>query len=1404
MSQVNRTVSSRRLNLRAAVILGVGSLVLVSAFFAYKAYRQRHSRALFLREAKARLDAKETRLALQYLNRYLAMSPGDVDALDLKARILAESVRNAFQALDAMPIHNQVLGLDPDNPKRQETRRRLVELNLRVGGRSRAAEALARELIRRGAQDAQAHRLLAAALEGVGAEGNARALEEACREYETAERIEPGDLDGAERLAQLYRDKLNDPRKATEVLDRLVEQNRKAPAKLAAAYLVRSRSFAAAGQLETADSEIARALAADPSSLDVRLAAAEAANRRGDTAAAARRHLQAIPKDARGDLRVKLVEGQVELSEQRPDAAIRTWRDGLLQTGGGHAELTWRLAQVLLDIGRPGEAEPLIAQYRRLIGGDEPNVFYRYLAGFALFKQDRPAEAIAELEAIRYKAPKNLEPHVNYLLGQCHERVNDTLKALDAYRQAAKAAPQWSTPWVAIANIQAGERPSDAYRTLEQGLAASPNDPRLLVNSALLQWREQLRLPPEKRSWHEVEQALDRAEKADPNSVEAALVRADYLATLDRTDDALARLEAAAKVNPNSAPLGLARANLLNRLGRPVEALQALDRAIAGSPQAPYFVLRASLLLGQGHVKQARAALDDGLARVPAEQRWQIWKALGELAVRQGDPASARHAYGEWARLRAESPEPRAALLELAINGGDAVAIRAAVDALKGVGGPNAPYWRLARIEELLRDPAGGTTPAPAPSSARLDEAAALIREVETSQPFSPAGYVLEGRLMERRGQVDRAIAAYEKALDQRGGRIALAPLMALLVRERRDADLDRIRKKLPAIPTEVEQLATVQALRLGDRDRAEQLAARMVEGDPQGLDARVWQARVLNELGKPGEAETALRTLIQQRPGEAAPWLQLLMLQVSQKQLTQAAATVEQIRRQVKTSRPELLWAQCDRVVGNRARAEASYREALRRWPDDTTVQMAAATYYEQTGRRAEAEAALRTLRKLDPELGWVTRKLAVLLATHHGDRAAWNEALTLVGPTARPDDTPEDRLARATVYSMGPELKHRQQAVVILEQLASEVPGAAAVHLLLGRLQRDAGRLDPARKHAAKAAAGEGASPEALLLYAGILLGDKALDEAQRQLDRVLAVSPDSLAAAELQARILVARGNRQGAANCLERAFAARADTPEGPAIGEAMIGLLRQLDQPEAAERIARRVGATGPRGACVQAIFLAGRRELDQAAARLEDAAQKGDPAAAGTAALVLASEPAADPRWLPLADRLLAQALKDRPDSIDLLQKQARVRYLQGRFPEQIAIYQALLDRKPADYTFLNDMAWTLSEDLHQPRKALERADEVLERVGWQPNFLDTRGVVLTRLGNLDQAIHDLEAAAAAAPSGSVYFHLARAYRKQGRQDDYRKARDRARQAGLRPEQLQASERADWTGVMEK
>ena len=238
---------------------------------------------------------------------------------------------------------------------------------------------------------------------------------------------------------------------------------------------------------------------------------------------------------------------------------------------------------MLIDSGRVREAEPLLSQYRRLIGGDEPNAWYRYLDVFLLLKKNRTDEAIAELEALRYKAPKPLEPYLYYLLGRCFEASQDRVKAIDAYHRAATASPRWCDPWLAISRLQVVDNPGEAAATAEQSLVTMPDDPRLLANLALLAWLRQMRQPQARRRWDEVEKVLARARRASPGSVEVALVEADYLVSLGRIDDGLAQLEAASKLNPKSVPLWSARANGLTRHGRTAQRW----RFSTGKPPPP-------------------------------------------------------------------------------------------------------------------------------------------------------------------------------------------------------------------------------------------------------------------------------------------------------------------------------------------------------------------------------------------------------------------------------------------------------------------------------------------------------------------------------------------------------------------------------------------------------------------------------------------------------------------------------------------------------------------------------------------------------------------------------------------------------------------------------------------------
>ena len=589
-------------------------------------------------------------------------------------------------------------------------------------------------------------------------------------------------------------------------------------------------------------------------------------------------------------------------------------------------------------------------------------------------------------------------------------------------------------------------------------------------------------------------------------------------------------------------------------------------------------------------------------------------------------------------------------------------------------------------------------------------------------------------------------------------------------------------------------------ALRKGATVEAEELARKLVEGDPAGLDARAWQAKVLGDLGRPLEAEEALRRLVDLRPEAPAPWAQLLMFQAARKDRAGASATIEQMMTRVKVDRPDLLRATCCRAVGRRDLADPAFLAALRALPDDLPTLRSAIDYYEETGRPERAEPLLRKVRGANPGLDWARRRLALVLAGRPGDPSSWREALDLAGEGSDASDSPDDRLARAVVLSVGP-APRRAEAVEILEKLAAEMPDNPKVREALARALLGVGERAKAREHADRAARSADSPPDAIRLAGSLDLALGDLDTASRRLDRLGSPGLDDPETLDLAARVLKARGRAAEAVALVEKSFEA-AGSPS-PEAGRGLVRLLSSLGEVAAAEAMARKVARLGPLGSVVLAEYLASLGRFDEASTAY-DAASRDRQGARESAlsALDLASTNR-EARWSDLADRLLDRAIGTGPVDDEMLYARASLRHLQGRLEEAVKLYDELAGRSPANFVFLNNCAWILSEDLGRPLEGLKRVEALAAKGMVQPHTLDTRGVILLRLGRVDRAIGDLEAAASANPSGPIYYHLARAYLAAARRDDAARALARASAAGLKPEALQPSERAEFARVSE-
>ena len=1414
----------------ASSLAGLAALV-VGGFFVLDAYREREIR----REALATVDrlqkAGETDLALRNLNQFLATHPLDAALLERRARLMDQATVSPEQILGVAKAYEQYVRLDPESASGLKARRRVVELYVRFGDVLRESSALyqlppalatlgsrylaaaqhARVLVQRGARDPGSHRLLAMALDGLAVPGDAKAMNEAVREYRAALADDPADIVAAERLARLYQGRMKDLPRAERVLDDLLQ----AAPNSVEVRLARHRFYVKLRRDKKAAEELDAATLLAGGKLSVILAAAEDSLRRGDTADA-RRQLDKVPKTDRADVHVMMLRGLVDFGEEHPDEAIASWRKGLLSSSGTDAEMTWWLAYVLLQMGRINEATPLLGQYRRLAGENAP--LNRFLNAVHDEQTGRPGRAARTLERIPDTIAERWRVMVYLSLGRAYEALQDEMKAVDAYRRALQIDPAAVVARLALAKLKWDRRPADAVSEIKSGLDVAPDDPALRIAMAGALLRVEGARPLARRSWYDFDAAFGAAAEQSPGSTAVALMRTDRLALSGQPDEALRSLEEAARRAPRSAALAAALADALVRQGETDRALKGLDRASAADAagdSAALRIARASVLMASYRGREARAGLVATVEALPRADRVKVWMAAGQYASAQGDLAATREAVEEWGRLVPEDPRPRLAILDLLLKQGNESAARTTVEELRtlaandGGDGSDDVAYRLGRARVLLHE-RDAANPPPGSRDVSLEEAAGLVDSVLSDSPTLGTARMLRAQIYQRQNRPDEAIFLYQAIWDG-GVEAALPPLVDLLARRKRFDTLSKLRFSAPGAAARIDMLSAQSLFRAGDASQAARIADQVAKDLPDSAEVLGWQAKMLDLLGRFDDAESALRALAERRSDAVEPWLALLNYQAAHGRTTVAADTIKLIKERVKTDRPELLDARCLWSAGDRAGADKAFQAALSQTPDDVPTLLTAARYDEQTGRSSRAEAHLRRVLKLDPKNRPAARQLATVLSSRAGDASSWEQARALLGPEGAGADAPEDRLARAVVLSRSTDATIRGRALGALDALVADMPivhpVATTAREYLARLLLEAGQPERASQVASVSAAGP--DPAAIALYAQALIQSKKPDAAGAQIDRLAGVKlGDSREAAGLRARLLWDRSRPVEAAAALERAYLARENAPGAEFLGREIFGILSSMDDGTDAvtDRLATKLARKNPSLSWMPASILAKKGRIDPAFELLRTAVRPGstpeDHRESAKIAMTMAVS-IGDADTLQKADDVLQSVLKLDPESDELAIMAAMLRHLRGDYEAEVRFYRQVLARRPEDRVVLNNLAWALSEGVGRADEGLKCIDDLIKYAGRNPEALDTRGMILLRLNRVDDALKDLEASVQSAPDSIHHFHLARAYRRAGRVADAKASRDKARAAGLTATQVDPTERAEFKTLME-
>ncbi|MGH7895071.1 MAG: tetratricopeptide repeat protein, partial [Candidatus Binatia bacterium] len=226
---------------------------------------------------------------------------------------------------------------------------------------------------------------------------------------------------------------------------------------------------------------------------------------------------------------------------------------------------------------RQGAYHEAVARFDAVLTSDPENRFAILRAGMALLKAGDPKGAAPRLERAVAIAPELAEAH--YALADALTRTRRYEAAIAEWQETTRLQPRRVAAWSNLGTVLGlVGRLADARASLERAVALAPEDPRLLVNLALV----------ERRVGDDAATAghlLGAAQRTAPDAFTLSGTLGLVLARLGRHEEARTWLARARFGESKFAPARFELARELEATGDPAGAARALAEALAAAPE---------------------------------------------------------------------------------------------------------------------------------------------------------------------------------------------------------------------------------------------------------------------------------------------------------------------------------------------------------------------------------------------------------------------------------------------------------------------------------------------------------------------------------------------------------------------------------------------------------------------------------------------------------------------------------------------------------------------------------------------------------------------------------------------------------------------------------------------------
>lgn len=1052
-----------------------------------------------------------------------------------------------------------------------------------------------------------------------------------------------------------------------------------------------------------------------------------------------------------------------------------------------------------------------------------------------LREQGKPHAAIVRLEELLVRHP-DLD-RGRLLLWELYRATGQPARAVNSLANYVRMQPNDGVLNLALADAWRGRNWSRVvqHATAAEPLLADPLPATLLRLEAAIQLAANSRL----RQMQPLRQELDALKALHPRKPEVRLLQAAIDAQDDQLETAVQRLEGALQECDENLQVRLNLSEYYQRLGRIERAMEVCRDAAQAHPQSAAPRIReAQILAADGRPDEAAALLQAAAGQLEGMESEYAAYALVQQQLRQGRRSEAIVLLARLAEQHPHDLQPVLTLLALPEVQTDAAASEKWIERLRAIEGPGGLHTGVQQAKLWLRTDAWRSRHAEIQRV--LEEAA--IRAPGWAEPVIALGW-LHARTGDhgRREQLLRKfVEAHPEELE------AASELLVLLEREQRFAEAASVLDRLPSPAPGLNQHRANIAVGLGDFPAAIEALRRTVAADPANAGARVILAKILYE--QEGKASESLRlldeadSLVADLPAAVAVRVRILAREgrTAEAEALLDARVAEGGGRMVDL----LLRAEYWTSAGQLQRAEEDYRRmaALPDAPAEGAIQLA--MFFSRTGRPREALDACRAGLERDPENLTLRRLLAAGLLSGT-DPQEWRRARELLEElmAAHPDDVELMTLNAQALLRSG-EARELARAQELLERAVTAEPRNLGAHellirlagdrgdyrevnrllaravsahpenvglrLLQARLERDSGNPTLAHELARAVLQGAPDSVEARNLLSELALEEGRLDEA-RQLNReALQLNPSDPPARLIAARICAVSGQRDEAIAILEAAL-----SDETPADRVMLLVALARLHlgagaadraAPYVAQALQERPAAREVRK--VRFELLGAQKQYEALLAELEGVTPQIPGAqvllVAGASVLVASGRD----ELIDHARQVFEKAITFDDQEVIPHLGAARTCYQLRLLDQAQAHYRRVLELSPHHPMALNDLAWLLGEDLGRPQEGLELADKGVNRHPHHVHLLDTRGVLLARLGRYEDARAAFSQALAVqnvpfATQARIRLHLGDVCVQHARDADCRRALSEAAAIDGEHKVLTPEERARLAGLIE-